>query len=74
MVKGCFAGTDWNQNEFEKYVEQSKMKLSLNRNRKSKPGNIELGLNLLQLPTLSMFSWNGSAKLHSGRGVVGLVE
>ena len=33
MVKGCYAGSDWNQENYEKYVENSKSKLKI-MNRK----------------------------------------
>ena len=44
MVKGSFSGNDWNQKDYEEYVNRSKEKLSLmNRNPiKMKTGNLNI--------------------------------
>ena len=62
MVKGTFAGSSWNQAEYEKFIENSRKKLEI-MNRKPitlKPGNYRTWF----APTavgefINMFSWNG---------------
>ena len=62
MVKGTFSGSDWNQDEYENYLVQSKDKLRL---MKRKPVKVSTGEYRTWFEPaavadfLNMFSWNG---------------
>tara|TARA_A100001011_G_scaffold298465_1_gene311402 strand:- start:2483 stop:3805 length:1323 start_codon:yes stop_codon:yes gene_type:complete len=74
MVKGCFAGTDWDQNEFEKYVGESKKKLSLLNRKpvKVKTGKYRTWFESAAVADfLSMFSWNGISEASLRQGCSG---
>ena len=62
MVKDCFAGTNWNQEEYEKYISNSKTKLDI-MNRKSvkiDPGNYRTYIAPAGVADIvDMFSWGG---------------
>ncbi|MFL2983735.1 MAG: TldD/PmbA family protein [Candidatus Neomarinimicrobiota bacterium] len=74
MVKGCYAGGDWNQEEYENYVKGSREKLTL---MNKKPIKIDTG----KYPTwfeaaavadfLGMFSWNGISEASLRQGCSG---
>ena len=74
MVKGCFAGTDWDQKEFIDYVEESKKKLSL---LNLKPIKIDTGKYRTWFESaavadfLGMFSWNGISEASLRQGCSG---
>ena len=62
MVKDCFAGTHWNQDEYEKYINNSKNKLEI-MNRESvqiDPGNYRTYIAPAGVADIvDMFSWGG---------------
>ncbi len=74
MVKGSFAGSDWNQNEYESYVKRSRQKLSL---MERKPVKIETGNYRTWFESaavsdfLGMFSWNGISEASLRQGCSG---
>ncbi len=74
MVKGCFAGSDWNQDEYENYVNQSKKKLSL---MQKKPMKVDTGEYRTWFEAaavadfLGMFSWNGISEASLRQGCSG---
>jgi len=62
MVKDCFANTHWNQKEYDKYIESSKMKLDLMRNKSIKidPGKYRTYIAPAGVSDIiDMFSWGG---------------
>ena len=74
MVKGCYAGNNWNQNEYEKYVENSKNKLAI---MERKPVKIDTGEYKTWFEAaavadfLGMFSWNGISEASLRQGCSG---
>ena len=74
MVKGCYAGSDWNQSEYEDYVSQSRTKLSL---MEKKPMKIDTGEYRTWFEAaavadfLGMFSWNGISEASLRQGCSG---
>ena len=74
MVKGTFAGTDWDQNEYEHYLKQSKNKLEL---MELSPVKLETGRYKTWFEPaavsdfLSMFSWNGISEASIQQGCSG---
>ena len=74
MVKGCYAGSDWNQDNYEKYVENSKSKLKI-MNRK--PVKVDTGEYRTWFEAaavsdfLGMFSWNGISEASLRQGCSG---
>jgi len=74
MVKGCFAGNDWSQDEYEKYVLRSKRKLSL---MERKPIKVDTGKYRTWFEAaavadfLGMFSWNGISEASLRQGCSG---
>ena len=62
MVKDCFAGTHWNQDKYEKYINNSKNKLEI-MNRESvqiDPGNYRTYIAPAGVADIvDMFSWGG---------------
>ena len=74
MVKGTFAGTDWDQNEYEDYLKQSKKKLEL---MELSPVKLETGKYKTWFEPaavsdfLSMFSWNGISEASIQQGCSG---
>ncbi|MBL51572.1 MAG: Zn-dependent protease [Candidatus Marinimicrobia bacterium] len=74
MVKGSFAGTDWNQHDYESYVRRSRKKLSL---MERKPVKIETGEYRTWFESaavadfLGMFSWNGISEASLRQGCSG---
>ena len=74
MVKGCYAGSDWNQSEYEDYVGQSRTKLSL---MEKKPMKIDTGEYRTWFEAaavadfLGMFSWNGISEASLRQGCSG---
>ena len=74
MVKGTFAGTDWDQNEYEHYLKQSKNKLEL---MELSPVKLETGKYKTWFEPaavsdfLSMFSWNGISEASIQQGCSG---
>ncbi|MDA9935253.1 metallopeptidase TldD-related protein, partial [Candidatus Marinimicrobia bacterium] len=74
MVKGTFAGTDWNQNNFELYLDQSKKKLKM---MELKPVKIDTGNYKAWFEPaavsdfINMFSWNGISEASIQQGCSG---
>jgi len=74
MVKGCFAGNDWNQDEYETYLSRSKKKLAL---MERKPIKVETGEYKTWFEAaavadfLGMFSWNGISEASLRQGCSG---
>ena len=71
MVKGTFAGTDWDQNEYEGYLKQSKKKLELMELSpvKVETGNYKTWFEPAAVSDfLSMFSWNGISEASIQQG------
>ena len=74
MVKGTFAGTDWDQNEYEHYLAQSKKKLELMELSpvKLETGNYKTWFEPAAVSDfLSMFSWNGISEASIQQGCSG---
>ena len=74
MVKGCYAGNDWNQREYEKYVENSKSKLSIMERTPVKVGTGEYRTWFEAAAVadfLGMFSWNGISEASIRQGCSG---
>ena len=74
MVKGTFAGTDWDQNEYEHYLKQSKKKLELMELSpvKLETGNYKTWFEPAAVSDfLSMFSWNGISEASIQQGCSG---
>ena len=74
MVKGTFAGTDWDQNEYEHYLAQSKKKLELMElsSIKLETGNYKTWFEPAAVSDfLSMFSWNGISEASIQQGCSG---
>ena len=74
MVKGCYAGNDWNQSEYEKYVENSKSKLSIMERTPVKVGTGEYSTWFEAAAVadfLGMFSWNGISEASIRQGCSG---
>ena len=77
MVKGTFAGTDWNQDKYEDYIKKSKAKLNLlNRDAiKVKPGNYRTYIAPAGVSDiLDMFSWNGVGESSIKQGQSALIK
>jgi predicted Zn-dependent protease len=74
MVKGSFAGNNWDQNEYESYVNKSREKLSL---MERKPVKIDTGNYRTWFESaavsdfLGMFSWNGISEASLRQGCSG---
>ncbi|HIA80381.1 MAG TPA: TldD/PmbA family protein [Candidatus Marinimicrobia bacterium] len=74
MVKGTFSGSDWDQDEYENYLAQSKDKLKL---MKRKPVKVSTGEYRTWFEPaavadfLSMFSWNGISEASLQQGCSG---
>ena len=74
MVKGTFAGTDWNQDKYEDYLNNSKQKLKM---MELKPVSIETGEYRTWFEPaavsdfIDMFSWNGISEASIQQGCSG---
>ena len=77
MVKGTFAGTEWDQIKYESYMKKSKEKLHL-LNRESvkiKPGNYRTYIAPPGVSDiLDMFSWNGIGESSIRQGQSALIK
>jgi len=77
MVKACYAGTKWNQENYENYVLDSKNKLKLMDN---KPINIEPGKYRTYIAPagvsdlIDMFSWGGISEASIQQGDSSLIK
>ena len=74
MVKGSFSGSDWNQDEYESYVNRSKEKLSLMERKpiKIKTGDYRTWFESSAVSDfLGMFSWNGISEASLRQGCSG---
>ena len=77
MVKGTFSGTEWDQINYEAYMEKSKEKLHLlNRDSiKIKPGNYRTYIAPAGVSDiLDMFSWNGVGESSIRQGQSALIK
>ena len=77
MVKGCYAGNDWNQSDYENYIQLSKEKLLLMNRKpiKVSAGKYKTWFEAAAVADfLGMFSWNGLSEASLRRGVVVLEE
>tara|TARA_X000001036_G_scaffold103206_2_gene96517 strand:- start:323 stop:1645 length:1323 start_codon:yes stop_codon:yes gene_type:complete len=74
MVKGTYAGTDWDQQSYESYIKRSIEKLEL---MKRKPMRIETGAYRTWFEAkavadfIDMFSWNGISEASLQQGCSG---
>jgi len=77
MVKACYAGTHWDQNNYEKYVLDSKNKLEL-MNKKPinvKPGEYRTYIAPAGVSDLiDMFSWGGVSEASIQQGDSSLIK
>ena len=74
MVKGSFSGSDWDQKEYEKYVDRSKKKLVLMERKpiKVKTGDYRTWFESAAVSDfLGMFSWNGISEASLRQGCSG---
>jgi len=77
MVKACFAGTKWNQNEYEEYITDSKKKLELMNKEpiKIKPGDYRTYIAPSGVSDLiDMFSWGGISEAAIQQGDSSLIK
>lgn len=71
MVKGTFAGSDWNQYKYEAYIKDAKQKLELMNKKpvKMKPGKYRTWFESKAVADfLSMFSWQGVGEANIRQG------
>lgn len=74
MVKGTFTGNDWDQNQYEAYIEGSRKKLEM---MKRKPIKVDTGKyrtwfeSAAVADLLGMFSWNGISEASLQQGCSG---
>ena len=74
MVKGCYAGDDWIQNDYEAYVKKSQNKLKI---MERKPIKVNTGEYTTWFEAaavsdfLNMFSWNGISEASLRQGCSG---
>ena len=74
MVKGSFAGSDWNQQDYEAYVKRSREKLTLMARKPIKvdTGNYRTWFESAAVADfLGMFSWNGISEASLRQGCSG---
>jgi predicted Zn-dependent protease len=71
MVKGTFAGSDWDQSKYEAYIKDAKQKLELMNKKpvKMKPGKYRAWFESKAVADfLSMFSWLGVSEANIRQG------
>ena len=71
MVKGTFAGSDWDQSKYEAYIMDAKKKLELMNKKpvKMKPGKYRTWFESKAVADfLSMFSWQGVSESNIRQG------
>lgn len=71
MVKGTFAGSDWDQSQYEAYIKDAKQKLELMNKKpvKMKPGKYRTWFESKAVVNfLSMFSWQGVSEANIRQG------
>jgi predicted Zn-dependent protease len=71
MVKGTFAGSDWDQSKYEAYIKDAKKKLELMNKKpvKMKPGEYRTWFESKAVADfLSMFSWQGVSEANIRQG------
>jgi len=74
MVKGTFSGKDWNQNDYEKYINSSKEKAKLLDRTPVKidPGDYRVWFEPAAVGDfVGMFSWNGLSEASIQQGCSG---
>ena len=77
MVKGTFAGNDWNQLKYESYMEDSikKLKLLERESIRIEPGNYRTYIAPAGVSDLiDMFSWNGVSESSIQQGQSALIK
>ena len=77
MVKGTFAGTDWNQEKYESYMSKSKEKLELLKRDaiRIEPGEYRTYIAPAGVSDiLDMFSWNGVGEASIRQGQSALIK
>ncbi|MFC1785742.1 metallopeptidase TldD-related protein [Candidatus Neomarinimicrobiota bacterium] len=71
MVKGTFAGSNWDQSKYEAYIKDAKQKLELMNKKpvKMKPGKFRTWFESKAVSNfLSMFSWQGVSEANIRQG------
>lgn len=71
MVKGTFAGSDWDQSKYEAYIKDAKQKLELMNKKpvKMKPGKYRTWFESKAVANfISMFSWQGVSEANIRQG------
>ncbi len=71
MVKGTYAGSDWDQSKYEAYIKDAKQKLELMNKKavKMKPGKYRTWFESKAVADfLSMFSWQGVSEANIRQG------
>lgn len=71
MVKGTFAGSDWDQSKYEAYIKDAKQKLELMNKKpvKMKPGRYRTWFESKAVANfISMFSWQGVSEANIRQG------
>ena len=74
MVKGCYAGNNWDQNEYESYVATTKTKLEIMERKpiKVNTGDYRTWFEAAAVADfLGMFSWNGISEASLRQGCSG---
>jgi len=77
MVKGTFAGSDWDQSKYEAYIEDAKQKLELMNKKpvKMKPGKYRTWFESKAIADfLSMFSWQGVSEANIRQGASAFIK
>ena len=77
MVKGTFAGSDWDQSKYEAYIKDAKQKLELMNKKpvKMKPGKYRTWFESKAVADfLSMFSWQGVSEANIRQGASAFIK
>lgn len=77
MVKGTFAGSDWNQHEYEQYIADAKKKLEIMNKKpvKLKTGKYRTWFESKAVADfLSMFSWQGVSEANIRQGASAFIK
>jgi len=77
MVKACYAGTNWDQDNYEKYIIDSKKKLQLMDKKpvSIKPGDYRTYIEPMGVSDLiDMFSWGGVSEASIQQGDSSLIK
>jgi len=77
MVKGTFAGSDWDQKQYENYINEAKKKLEIMNKKpvKMKPGKYRTWFESKAVADfLSMFSWQGVSEANIRQGASAFIK